>query len=222
MSETTQQLTLPITGMTCASCASKVQESLNKVPGVDEAAVNLATERATVRVNGEVNPKALVRAVKDTGYDVGTETIILPIGGMTCASCVSTVEGALSGVPGVMEANVNLATERASVTYIPGVVGLAEFKAAVDKTGYQVLEPESKEDEGEVDQDEIKMRKARFRMQVAWGLTIPIVLWMFLEMFFGIMWPNEIIFNLGMIILAWLCQFYSGWAGQLIAVPGLQ
>jgi Cu+-exporting ATPase len=211
MSETTQQLTLPITGMTCASCASKVQESLNKVPGVDEAAVNLATERATVRVNGEVNPKALVRAVKDTGYDVGTETIILPIGGMTCASCVSTVEGALSGVPGVMEANVNLATERASVTYIPGVVGLAEFKAAVDKTGYQVLEPESKEDEGEVDQDEIKMRKARFRMQVAWGLTIPIVLWMFLEMFFGIMWPNEIIFNLGMIILALPVLFWVGW-----------
>ncbi|NIT41156.1 MAG: hypothetical protein GTN46_06510, partial [Gammaproteobacteria bacterium] len=62
-----------------------------------------------------------------------------PIGGMTCASCVSTVEGALSTVAGVTQANVNLATERATVTYIPGVAGITDFKEAVDKTGYQVL-----------------------------------------------------------------------------------
>ena len=153
----------------------------------------------------------MVHAVQDTGYDVPLESMIIPIGGMTCASCVSTVEGALSGVPGVIEANVNLATERATITYIPGVTGLVEFKAAVDKTGYQVLGPESKEDEDEVDQDELKMRKARFRMRVAWGFTIPIILWMFLEMFFGIMWPNEFIFNLGMIILSLPVLFWVGW-----------
>jgi Cu+-exporting ATPase len=211
MSNSPQQLTLPIAGMTCASCSSKVQDSLSKVPGVEKASVNLATERATLQFNGDVEPEALVHAVQDTGYDVPLESMIIPIGGMTCASCVSTVEGALSGVPGVIEANVNLATERATITYIPGVTGLVEFKAAVDKTGYQVLGPESKEDEDEVDQDELKMRKARFRMRVAWGFTIPIILWMFLEMFFGIMWPNEIIFNLGMIILALPVLFWVGW-----------
>jgi Cu+-exporting ATPase len=211
MSNSPQQLTLPIAGMTCASCSSKVQDSLSKVPGVEKASVNLATERATLQFNGDFEPEALVHAVQDTGYDVPLESMIIPIGGMTCASCVSTVEGALSGVPGVIEANVNLATERATITYIPGVTGLVEFKAAVDKTGYQVLGPESKEDEDEVDQDELKMRKARFRMRVAWGFTIPIILWMFLEMFFGIMWPNEIIFNLGMIILALPVLFWVGW-----------
>jgi Cu+-exporting ATPase len=197
--------------MTCASCSSKVQDSLSKVPGVEEATVNLATERATLHFNGDVEPEALVHAVQDTGYDVPLETMILPIGGMTCASCVSTVEGALSEVTGVTEANVNLATERATVTYIPGLTGLVEFKEAVDKTGYQVLELESGEGEDEADQDERKMQEARFRMRVAWGFTIPIILWMFLEMFFGIMWPNEIIFNVGMILLALPVLFWVGW-----------
>jgi Cu+-exporting ATPase len=188
-----------------------VQSSLSNVPGVEGATVNLATERATVRFIGDVELEALVQAVRETGYDVPTESIILPIGGMTCASCVTTVEGALSSVPGVIQANVNLATERATITYIPGVAGLAEFKAAVDKTGYKVLEVESSDGEEEVDQDERKMQDARFRMKVAWGLTIPIILWMFLEMFFGIMWPNEFIFNLGMILLALPVLFWVGW-----------
>ena len=211
MDTTTRQITLAIAGMTCASCTSKVQSSLSNVPGVEGATVNLATERATVRFIGDVELKALVQAVRETGYDVPTESIILPIGGMTCASCVTTVEGALSSVPGVIQANVNLATERATITYIPGVAGLAEFKAAVDKTGYKVLEVESSDGEEEVDQDERKMQDARFRMKVAWGLTIPIILWMFLEMFFGIMWPNEFIFNLGMILLALPVLFWVGW-----------
>ena len=210
MTKNNLQVTLPISGMTCASCTSKVQDSLSKVPGVEEGTVNLATERATVRFTGNVEAEELVQAVRETGYDVSTETMILPIGGMTCASCVSTVEGALAGVAGVTQANVNLATERATVTYIPGVTGLAEFKKAVDKTGYQVLEVESTDGEDEVDQDERKMQEARFRMRVAWAFTIPITLWMFLEMFFGITWPNELVFNLGMILLALPVLFWVG------------
>jgi Cu+-exporting ATPase len=211
MTKTTLQVTLPIAGMTCASCTSKVQSSLSKVPGVEEVTINLATERATVRITEAVEHEELVQAVRDAGYDVLTETMTLPIGGMTCASCVSTVEKALAGVAGVTRANVNLATERATVTYIPGLTGLADFKEAVDSTGYQVLEVESSEDEEEVDQDERKMQKARFRMQVAWAFTIPITLWMFLEMFFGITWPNETIFNLGMIVLSLPVLLWVGW-----------
>jgi len=210
MTKTTLQVTLPIAGMTCASCSSKVQSSLSKVPGVEEVTINLATERAMVRITGDVETEELVQAVREAGYDVPTETMILPIGGMTCASCVSTVEGALAGVAGVTRANVNLATERATVTYIPGSTGLADFKEAVDSTGYQVLEVESSEGEDEVDQDERKMQEARFRMRVAWAITIPITLWMFLEMFFGITWPNEIIFNLGMIVLSLPVLFWVG------------
>lgn len=212
MTEKSFEMTLPIAGMTCASCASRIEQSLNKVPGVTSAAVNLATERATVHYEDDsIEPQDLVQVVRDTGYDVPSETIILPIGGMTCASCASTVERALSGVAGVTKANVNLATERATVSYIPGLTGLADFKEAVDKTGYQVLEVDTPEDEEKEDQDERKMRKARFRMRVAWGFTVPIILWMFAEMFFGIMWPNELIFNLGMIVLALPVLFWVGW-----------
>ncbi len=210
--EKIQELTLPVTGMTCASCASHIERALSKVPGVAEASVNLATERATVRfANGGVETGELVDAVRDAGYDVLTETMSLPIGGMTCASCVSHVERALADVPGVLNAMVNLATERATVTYIPGVASLADFKKAVADSGYQVLELESGEGEDEADQEERKMAEARFRMRVAWGFTIPIILWMFLEMFFGITWPNETIFNLGMILLALPVLFWVGW-----------
>jgi Cu+-exporting ATPase len=213
MSKSTHELTLPITGMTCASCVSHVEKALNGVPGVAQANVNLATERATVSfANGGVETETLVNAVRDSGYDVPTETMTLPIGGMTCASCTARVEGGLSGVHGVISATVNLATERATVIFVPGMTGLADFKQAVAHSGYQVLElAESAEGEEETDQEERKMQAARFRMRVAWGFTTPIILWMFAEMFFGIVWPNETIFNLGMIVLALPVLFWVGW-----------
>jgi Cu+-exporting ATPase len=211
MTKTNLEMTLPIAGMTCASCVSQVEKALNQVPGVAKANVNLATERATVSfTNGDVKTDNLVNAVRDAGYDVAVETMALPIGGMTCASCTAKVEGALADLPGVTQANVNLATEKASVTFVPGLVGIEDFKQAVANTGYQVLEIEESEGEEEIDQEERKMQDARFRMRVAWGFTMPIILWMFAEMFFGIMWPNEFIFNLGMIVLALPVLFWVG------------
>lgn len=212
MSLSTKEYSLPIAGMTCASCASHVEGALGKVPGVAVAHVNLATERATLHLtNGEVEANDLVRAVRDSGYDVPTETITLPIGGMTCASCAAHVEGGLTDVPGVVSASVNLATERATVTFISGSVTLTDLKQAVTETGYHVLEMEPDKGAEEVDQEERKMADARFRMRVAWGFTVPIILWMFAEMFFGITWPNETIFNLGMIALALPVLFWVGW-----------
>ncbi len=212
MTKTIKELALPISGMTCASCVSRVEQALRSVPGVSSANVNLATERATVIFGkGGVETEALIDAVRDAGYDVPTETMTLPIGGMTCASCVSTVEGGLADVPGVVSAAVNLATERATVTFVPGVTGLTDFKQAVADTGYRVLELEITEGEEEVDQEERKMQDARFRMRIAWGFTAPIILLMFAEMFFGIVWPNEVIFNLGMIVLALPVLFWVGW-----------
>ena len=210
----TKQLTLPVQGMTCASCVSHVERGLNKVDGVTAANVNLATERATVTFDPtRAKPADLVSAVRDVGYDVPVEKVVLPIGGMTCASCVSHVERALNKVDGVLAANVNLATEKATVEYIAGLVGLADFQRAVAEAGYEVLEApeEGVAEEGEeVDQEELKMKAARFRMQVAWVLTIPIIVWMFAEMFFGIVWPNALIYNLGMILLALPVLFWVG------------
>ncbi|RME80218.1 MAG: copper-translocating P-type ATPase [Caldilineae bacterium] len=207
-----QQLTLPVEGMTCASCASHVGRSLRKVPGVQDAQVNLATERALVTFEADPVPlDRLIQAVEDAGYDVPLETTTLPIGGMTCASCASHVERALQRLPGVDQASVNLATERATVTFVPGLVGLEDFKKAVADAGYEVLAvPEEATAEEEVDLEERKMQQARFRMRVAWAFTVPIILWMFAEMFFGIIWPNATVYNLGMIVLALPVLFWVG------------
>jgi Cu+-exporting ATPase len=212
MSDSLVNISLPVQGMTCASCAARIEEALNNLKGVSRANVNLATERASLKLeNDEVKVNELVQAVRDAGYDVPVETMTLPIGGMTCASCTAHVERALSGVPGVTSASVNLATERANVMYIPGLAGLDDFRKTVAASGYQVLDIEEEAVEEEADLEERKMHAARFRMQVAWGFTIPIILWMFAEMFFGIMWPNETIFNLGMILLALPVLFWVGW-----------
>jgi Cu+-exporting ATPase len=211
MSTTT--LTLPVRGMTCASCVAHVERALKSADGVQDVNVNLATEKASVLFSTDVvGIKDLVEAVQETGYEVPTETVILPIGGMTCASCAAHVENALSKVPGVVEASVNLATEKATVTFVPGVADLADFKQAVAETGYEVLEvsTEALAEEKQEDEAERKMRQARFRMRVAWAFTAPIMLWMLPEMIFGVMWPNPTVFNLGMILLALPVLFWVG------------
>jgi Cu+-exporting ATPase len=208
-----KQIILPVQGMTCAGCVGHVERALKKVQGVTNANVNLATERAAVELAPNGNGVAdLVAAVRDAGYQVPMETITLPIGGMTCASCVGHVERALRKVEGVTNASVNLATEKVTVTFVPGMAGPAEFRQAVADAGYQVLDiPETASvGEEEVDQEELKMQAARFRMRVAWAFTVPIIVWMFAEMFFGIIWPNEMVYKLGMILLALPVLFWVG------------
>ena len=107
-------LDFPISGMTCASCAGRVERALKKIPGVREARVNLASERAQVEAEG-VALGQLIEAVDRAGYSVPSQTVELAIVGMTCASCAGRVERALLKVPGVRSASVNLASERAHV-----------------------------------------------------------------------------------------------------------
>ncbi|MGT0195552.1 heavy metal translocating P-type ATPase [Burkholderia pyrrocinia] len=144
---------LEIDGMTCASCVSRVEKALAKVPGVTRASVNLATERATVDAAVDVSAARLVEAVKQAGYgatpvagaaaiavrpaeSAASTDLELDIGGMTCASCAGRVEKALAAVPGVARASVNLATERASV-HGAGALGAATLIAAVTTAGYR-------------------------------------------------------------------------------------
>ncbi|WP_321859498.1 heavy metal translocating P-type ATPase [Burkholderia cenocepacia] len=145
---------LDIDGMTCASCVSRVEKALAKVPGVTRASVNLATERATVDASNDVSAAQLVDAVKQAGYGATPAAVATPpatsaaadveldIGGMTCASCVGRVEKALAAVPGVARATVNLATERASV-HGAGALDAATLIAAVTTAGYHASLPAS-------------------------------------------------------------------------------
>ncbi len=98
---TAAAISLPIEGMTCASCVGRVEAALAKVAGVDSVSVNLATERADIRLSAPVDRMALIQAVEKVGYDVPAGTVELAVEGMTCASCVGRVEKALKAVPGV-------------------------------------------------------------------------------------------------------------------------
>ena len=137
--ETREKISIPIKGMTCASCVTHVQHALEEVSGVEEINVNLATEKATITLGSKAAElDDLVFAIEDAGYGVGTEKAILSIGNMTCASCVNHVENALNEVEGVISANVNLATERATIEYVPGVAGISDLRHAVEDSGYSV------------------------------------------------------------------------------------
>ncbi len=131
------QLTFNIQGMTCASCVGRVERALKKVPGVEESTVNLSTEKAKVLFDPQqVSPADLLSAVDAAGYAPLVQEAEIGVGGMTCASCVGRVERAIRKLPGVVEASVNLATEKASVTYLPGSLTPAAIAGAIEKAGY--------------------------------------------------------------------------------------
>ncbi len=132
-------LDLPVTGMTCANCARAIERALKKAPGVSQAAVNYASERAQVAFDpAQVKPAELIERVRKAGYDVALAHAELPLLGMTCANCASTIERTLKKLPGMSTVTVNYASERAAVDYVPGAVGIADMVAAVRKAGYDV------------------------------------------------------------------------------------
>jgi len=208
-------LRLPIEGMTCASCASRVERALLQLPGIEEAAVNLATE--TARVRGSALPAAaqIVDAIEAAGYQVRTGDIELSIEGMTCASCVARVERALGRVPGVVDVAVNLATERARVR-TAGAVDDATLMAAVDAAGYRARHPATaapgagQQAPGKARPD---TREAR-HLVIAALLTAPLVLPM-AGMLFGRHWmlPGWVQLVLATPVQFWLgARFYrAGW-----------
>ncbi len=130
-------MNLHITGMTCASCVSRVEKTLATLPGVDTATVNLATETATLRSSAPIDLAKVIIAIDKAGYGVTEQTVDLVIADMTCASCVGRVEQALERVPGVLKATVNLATERAAVQIASGALTAEVLIQAIKRAGYQ-------------------------------------------------------------------------------------
>jgi len=137
----TRRLDFGIHGMSCASCVGAVERALTAVPGVRRAVVNLAAERGSVHYDPTVTqPSAVIRAVADAGYAPAVERATLPIAGISCASCVATIEDALRKTPGVISATVNFATNAATVEFAPAAASLADLRRAVRNAGYEPLE----------------------------------------------------------------------------------
>ena len=133
------RIDLPIEGMHCASCAANIERRLQREPGVEQAAVNFATQVATVEYAPEqTDVPRLIAAVRDAGYAVNVQAISFPVEGITCAGCVTRIERGLRRLPAVVEATVNFATRIATVSFLPGAVTAEELYAAVREIGYAV------------------------------------------------------------------------------------
>jgi Cu+-exporting ATPase len=207
-----EQVTIPVTGMSCASCSGRVEKALLRAEGVSEASVNLATERASVSYDPDVTqPEDLVGVVEDAGYGAEVRQTSLGVTGMSCASCVGRVEKALGRVPGVLNVNVNLATERATVDHLAGEVEGSDLEKAVEGAGYGVVsEDEGSEDTGaDAQEDEYQRLKKSFI--VAAALTVLILIGSLPHML-GFSSPIPMAWlNLGLLVLATPVQFWAGW-----------
>lgn len=197
-----------IEGMTCASCVSRVEKTIRKVPGVSDVAVNLGTERARIGFTGKSNAAALAGAVREAGYAIPEADIDLTIGGMTCASCVNRVERALKRVPGVVSAEVNLATERARVTTLEGAASAEALAAAVRDAGY---EASPVADTGKTASEDARAvarnRRELVHVVAAAVLSAPLVAGMAAHLV-GIRWMVP---GWGQLVLASIVQFWLGW-----------
>ena len=217
---------IPISGMTCASCVARNERALQAKDGVEQASVNYATERATVTFDpARVTVADLVDTVRGAGYGVTTQSITLPVLGMTCASCVARVERALKGVPGVVGASVNLATEKATAEVLPGAADRAALAAAVRTAGYDVIEQPAVQAGEQAEPLEDAQEKARaaayhtLKRKVGVGAVLSVIVFlgsMHDWFFFLPMWLHNgfLLWALATPVQFWVGrQFYRGaWA----------
>ena len=212
----------PVTGMTCATCAGTIADSLNELEGVLQADVNLATERASVTFDPEkVDVAKMRRAVEDAGYGVVMNELTLSIGGMSCASCVNTVEEAVGELDGVLSASVNLVTEKLTVRYDPQRVRVAQIKKAVVDAGYEVIEAQTLDLEKEMREKETRRQRSLLALSLV--LAVPTMLIM-LIMDFTDLWHHFLMEwgNLIMFALATPVQFIAGYQFYIGAYKALR
>jgi Cu+-exporting ATPase len=199
----TEKAKIHITGMSCTNCAATVEKSLAETKGISKANVNFASEEASVEYDpAEVNLSTITGTINELGYKAAVKKAIFPVGGMTCASCVARVEKALAEVPGVISANVNLASEKATVEFTEQV-RYQDLKHAVEDAGYELgEETETLEDVSIASQREMKAVRNRFIFAVVFAAVIMVLSMVPLE-FTGkgyLLWA-----------LATPVQFWAGW-----------
>ena len=185
MSDTEKQrgkqatITIPISGMNCAACSARVEKGLLSHPGVLSANVNLVMGKGTISYDPEkIEPRQVVDRIKELGYGVPEERQDIIISGMHCAACAARIESRLNSLLGVREVAVNLATGRAAVSYLPGVITASEMAAAVRELGYEAR-PAGDISRGEAArarQEERKRELARFVMAALFTLPLAVMM----------------------------------------------
>lgn len=212
----TKSVTMPVTGMSCASCAHNIERTVGKLPGVGEVNVNFAAEQAVISFDSEqLDVKNLVDGIKGAGYGVAIAHTELPITGMTCASCAANIERALNRkLPGVIKAEVNFATERARVDYLPGLVEVSDIVSAVEKAGYGAFAADDAPDAADAEQAardaEIHDQTRKFIVGVIFATPL-FFLSMARDSGFAGPWIHGPWVNWMFFLLATPVQFYTGW-----------
>ena len=210
-----KNVVFPVTGMTCAACTDHVGNALQDLTSVEDAFVNLATEKATIQVSGELpSVEDINKTLENAGYGLGSDSITLAIDGMTCTACVSHVESALTSLEGVTEANVNLATERSRVRYVPGLTSISEMRDAVTEAGYKAQRVEDGPyDYGSTDRDTIVLLSKACISIIAAALIMAAMVFPYPDKVFGLSF-NLIFLAIASPIQIWAAsQFYvSAWS----------
>jgi len=172
-------LRAPIKGMTCSACATRIQKALGKIAGISNATVNFATESADIDFDPtSINSIDIAEAITRTGYSVDESSFSFDVGGMTCSACAQRIEKSLLKLPGVLEANVNVALERADVRTIAGQITASDLETAVVRAGYTAhfaADTVANEDEQHRLREAAALRRELTALAVSAALTAPLV-----------------------------------------------
>ncbi len=214
-----------VKGMMCAGCTSSVEKSISKLEGINSVSVNLASETASVTFDeSKLSEREIAEAVKSAGYELELNgesevEVTLLINGMHCTGCVGAVEKSLQQVDGVLSAAVNLTTEQAVVKYTPSIAGIEDLEKAVESAGYSTEVIQKESDGEELDKlqkkrarEEEKLHSARKKMVMSWVITLPLMIWMFVDMVLGFKITSHAVME----------SVMTAGAGFVILYPGLQ
>ena len=214
-----KQITIGVTGMTCAACSNRIEKSLNKLEGV-KAQVNLTTEKATVTYDPEVaSIHEITGRIENLGYGVVTETVDLDVFGMTCAACSNRIEKVLNKQDGVAKATVNLATESASIEYNPALVTEQDLIGKIQKLGYDAKVKAGVQDRKTHKEQQLKTMKMKLIASVL--LSLPLLVTM-LEHLFQLKVPAILMNPWFQFVLATPVQFIIGWQFYVGAYKNLR
>ena len=211
-----QKIIIPISGMTCANCAMNIERSIRKLPGITEAAVNFASEQATVSFYSEKSDLGnILGNIRKAGFTPASVRTEFPVTGMTCANCAMNIERTLAKkVPGVVTASVNFATERVTAEYLPSVTSPDEMAAAIKKAGFEAILPDETNESEDTEQTarsaEIKDQTRKF---IVGAVFASILFSLSMSRDFGITgdWSHAAWVNWLFLFLATPVQFYTGW-----------
>lgn len=222
MAESLKEATMQIKGMTCAACSARIEKGLNKMPGVEDANVNLALERSTIHYDsGQISAAELEQKIFDLGYEVVKEKRDFAITGMTCAACSARIEKVLNKMEGVSSAGVNLAIEKATVEYNPAQTSPAEIVQRIEKIGYGAIIDDA---EGAGDYRQKEIQKQTTKLIVSAVLSFPL-LWAMVSHFSFtsfIYLPDFLMNPFVQMALATPVQFLIGWQFYMGAYKALR